>query len=237
MMIMVIMITEPEMAALPGDGPGPSTRHRLLAAAAEVFAEKGYEGAALADIARRAGFTTGAIYSRFRDKAELLLAVVEQLLAAQQDAAVTAAFAALDPDGDPDGPASAGAADASRSMAGLTAQFVDPAHAPTRTLIFEAHVAARRHPEIAEVLRRFQSERLAGLAEVVRAAQASGDVDPDADADAAAALFMAIPLGLVLLDAAGVELPPTAAWASLAERAAAALRPPTRKATRHGRAR
>ena len=36
---------------------------RLLQAAAEVFAENGYSKAGLALVARRAGVTTGAIYS------------------------------------------------------------------------------------------------------------------------------------------------------------------------------
>ena len=49
-----------------------ATRDRLLDAAAAVFAEKGYDGAGVPEIARRAGLTTGAIYSRFTGKAELL---------------------------------------------------------------------------------------------------------------------------------------------------------------------
>ena len=65
-------------AALPAGDP---TRDRLLTAAAEVFAEKGYDGAGVQEIARRAGFTTGAIYGRFRGKAELLLAAIEAQLA------------------------------------------------------------------------------------------------------------------------------------------------------------
>ena len=48
-----------------------------VAAAAEVFAEKGYDRAGVQEIARRAGFTTGAIYGRFRGKAELLAAAIE----------------------------------------------------------------------------------------------------------------------------------------------------------------
>ena len=55
---------------------GDPTRDRLLAAAAEVFAEKGYDRAGVQEIARRAGFTTGAIYGRFRGKADLLLAAI-----------------------------------------------------------------------------------------------------------------------------------------------------------------
>ena len=49
-----------------------TTRERLIAAAIEVFAEQGYEGARLQDIARAAGLTTGAVYANYRGKAELL---------------------------------------------------------------------------------------------------------------------------------------------------------------------
>ena len=41
--------------------PEDSTRQRLLEAATEVFLEKGYEGTRVAEVARRAGLTTGAI--------------------------------------------------------------------------------------------------------------------------------------------------------------------------------
>src|SRR5438132_8164486 len=53
------------------------TRTRLLEAAVEVFAEDGYEGARVQEIARRAGLTTGAIYAQFRNKAELLQEAIE----------------------------------------------------------------------------------------------------------------------------------------------------------------
>lgn len=54
------------------------TRNLLLDAAEEVFARKGFDGSALEDIADVAGYTRGAIYSRFGSKAELFLAVVER---------------------------------------------------------------------------------------------------------------------------------------------------------------
>ena len=54
------------------------TRERLLAAAAEVFAEHGFGGASLDAIANRAGYTRGAVYSNFADKTELLLALFDQ---------------------------------------------------------------------------------------------------------------------------------------------------------------
>ncbi len=65
--------------------PPDSTRRRLLDAASEVFLEKGYEGTRVAEIARRAGLTTGAIYGNFESKADLLTAA----LASVVDAALT----------------------------------------------------------------------------------------------------------------------------------------------------
>ena len=53
-----------------------STRQRLLEAATEVFLEKGYEGTRVAEIARRAGLTTGAIYGNFENKSDLLTAAL-----------------------------------------------------------------------------------------------------------------------------------------------------------------
>jgi AcrR family transcriptional regulator len=51
------------------------TQDALIAAAAEVFTEKGFHAASLDEIAERAGFTRGAIYSNFGSKDELLFAV------------------------------------------------------------------------------------------------------------------------------------------------------------------
>jgi AcrR family transcriptional regulator len=54
------------------DGRDNDTRARLVRAAAEVFREKGYTGSRVQDIARRAGFTSGALYTHFDSRAELL---------------------------------------------------------------------------------------------------------------------------------------------------------------------
>ena len=63
--------------------PSDTTRQRLLDAATEVFLEKGYEGTRVAEIARRAGLTTGAIYGNFESKAELLTASMAANCSAQ----------------------------------------------------------------------------------------------------------------------------------------------------------
>lgn len=57
------------------------TRARLLVAAAEVFAERGYAGASVDDIAGAAGVSVGSIYSRFGSKQELFEALMSEHLA------------------------------------------------------------------------------------------------------------------------------------------------------------
>jgi AcrR family transcriptional regulator len=52
------------------------TRERLLAAAATVFAERGYEQASLEEISATAGLTKGAIYSNFGSKDDLFYALM-----------------------------------------------------------------------------------------------------------------------------------------------------------------
>jgi AcrR family transcriptional regulator len=53
------------------------TRARLVEVAAELIGQKGLEHASLDAIARRAGMTRGAIYGNFKNRDELLLAVME----------------------------------------------------------------------------------------------------------------------------------------------------------------
>lgn len=55
------------------------TRRAVLAAAETVFREKGFQPTGVEDIAERAGFTKGAVYSSFANKDEIFL----ELLAAR----------------------------------------------------------------------------------------------------------------------------------------------------------
>lgn len=56
------------------------TRAELIATAASVFAQRGYEGASVEEIAERAGYSHGAVYSNFAGKSDLFLAVFEQYM-------------------------------------------------------------------------------------------------------------------------------------------------------------
>ena len=61
-----------------------ANRVAVLAAARELFEELGYHGATLDAIAARAGFSKGAVYSRFDSKDDLFLAVLEANITRRQ---------------------------------------------------------------------------------------------------------------------------------------------------------
>ena len=63
------------MGGLAPARPFTDRQHRILQAATEVFAERGFEGAATAEIAQRAEVSEGTMFKRFRTKKDLLLAV------------------------------------------------------------------------------------------------------------------------------------------------------------------
>src|SRR5476649_1930069 len=59
------------------------TRRHLLEAAAIVFARDGFHGATLDDVAATAGFTKGAVYSNFKSKDDLFLALLDDRIERQ----------------------------------------------------------------------------------------------------------------------------------------------------------
>jgi AcrR family transcriptional regulator len=56
------------------------TRSALIAAGRALFAERGYADVAVADLAKRAGVTTGALYHQFGSKQELFKAIYSELV-------------------------------------------------------------------------------------------------------------------------------------------------------------
>lgn len=62
----------------PTDAARQDKRVRIIDAAVEVFAEKGYRSARISDIARGAGVADGTIYLYFRNKEDLLLTIFEE---------------------------------------------------------------------------------------------------------------------------------------------------------------
>jgi len=56
-------------------------RRRILQAAVKVFAQKGYHGAKVAAIARRADVADGTIYLYFRNKEDILISLFDEVMA------------------------------------------------------------------------------------------------------------------------------------------------------------
>jgi TetR/AcrR family acrAB operon transcriptional repressor len=54
------------------------TRSRVLKSAMKVFLAKGYSQTSLADIAKTAGYTRGAVYWHFEDKSEILETLISK---------------------------------------------------------------------------------------------------------------------------------------------------------------
>jgi AcrR family transcriptional regulator len=75
----------------PGSGVADQTRERILDAAADVFADKGYYGAAVDDIVRASDTSKGSFYFHFPNKRGIFTALLDHLtgrLFARVEAAV-----------------------------------------------------------------------------------------------------------------------------------------------------
>lgn len=187
-------------------------RAALLASATAEFAERGYAGARVAEIARRAGVTTGAIYSRYRGKAELLAEAI--------DAATSGEFDELFTDH-----RFSGRMEDILRIAGSHLIDRDPGvdrspHGPG--LLLESFTAARHEPDVADLLRTRMGDRHERLALIVEAAKAEGGIDDDVDTTALVTFCHALGLGFLLLEVVDLPLPARPAWEALIARLLAA---------------
>jgi AcrR family transcriptional regulator len=86
-------------ARMTRDARREDTRRRLLDAARRVFLRRGFHGASLGLVADEAGFTKGAVYSRFESKADLFLALLDERVSqriAEMDAVAAAEHGTVD---------------------------------------------------------------------------------------------------------------------------------------------
>jgi AcrR family transcriptional regulator len=197
-----------------GDDVVDPTRVRLLDAAAAVFAEKGYDGAGVQEIARRAGLTTGAIYGRFKGKAELLREVIAQCSSDELDEL----FNQHRFEGH-----------ASDIVLVAGSHLVDRRDADAQrgdALLLEAFVASRRDPEIRDAVRALMDERADRLGAVLETAKADGSLDPTLDTASLVSFCHAVGLGFLIYDALGVDLPDSQPWEQLITRLVAAVATP-----------
>jgi AcrR family transcriptional regulator len=203
-------MTEAAPAPLPlsADSAEDPIRVKLIAAAAEVFAEKGYDRAGVAEIARRAGYTTGAIYGRFTGKAELLLAAIED----RSDSELDTLFNQHRFEGK-----------VTDILTTVGSHLVTDESMANNALLLEAFVAARRDPEVRSMMQGLLDLRGDRLADLVAEAQASGAIDPALDAEAVVRFCHAVGFGFLLFRAVDLDLPQAGPWEQLIARLVDAL--------------
>lgn len=182
------------MSADAADSPTPRTpraevRERLLSAGAAAFAEQGVHEARLDEVAARAGFSKGAVYSNFSSKEDLVAQVMQRatnLVLGSLRELVRADIAAVD------------IADVVRAAFGRhdqSAQFA---------LLSEFRGYAIRHPEFLPEFVRQRRELQDGVLELVELwFGAHPDIDPGMSLEDFSTVLIGANVGIVF-DAAAL---------------------------------
>jgi AcrR family transcriptional regulator len=179
------------------------TRTQLLVTARELFLRDGYLATSLDKVADAAGFSKGAVYSNFRNKDQLCLAVLDEIRA-ERAAEVTALLTAPTVEG------------RLRRFEQWAERVIgDP---QWTALEFEFAVQARRDPALRQEL----ANRLAGVGEVMRSAvvnltstatsatgpgRADGRGEPPMAVDEAAVALLCLGVGLGLFRSIDPAMP------------------------------
>jgi AcrR family transcriptional regulator len=188
-----------------GAKPIESTRERILASAARLFAENGFEGSSMPAIAKASGITAGAIYKHFKSKGELLLEVVKRSfestpLFMQNSAAATAA-----------------------ALPRLASVYTEPELKLVRQLSIEVHSAASRDSEVSRVLALSDEAAMQYISDAIALAQREGKLDPKLNPEFAARMFCVFVMGLLHMDTLLPKLIGDKSWRDFVHERVAAL--------------
>ena len=160
------------------------TREALITAAREELAENGLETASLDAICARAGYTRGAFYVHFKDREELIVAVVDRILTTFFDRVIAGEGAAEDLD---------------RTVAQYVAMVV--AGAPEvggrgRWHFHHTLAACARSPVLKERYASLQRQAMDRVASAARAGQRAGTVRDDIPATALGEILVILTMGI-----------------------------------------
>lgn len=141
-------------------------RDRIIDAATEVFAAKGFHSARISDIARLAGVADGTIYLYFKNKEDLLLSIFEE----KMEVLLEELRAALEGVDDP----------MDRMRIYARQHFTHLERYPALAQVFQVELR-QSHKFIHDYRPEKLWEYLAVFGEIVRAGQESGVIRPDVD--------------------------------------------------------
>lgn len=190
--------------------PDLDTRERLVRAAIEVFLEKGYGGTRVQDIARRAGFTSGALYVHFPSRTALL---GEAIIREGQTimAALTEKI----------GNTSEGHA----AAADLLAELSSGEPTSLDLLLLEALALASRSDEAKQVLATALDGFVDVLMKRINDARDNGDLDESIDTEALRQVFVSWIFGGVVVKALRIRTAPVDALSAATQRLFGGLKP------------
>ncbi len=170
------------------------TRARILNAAADCFAQHGYEAASVAEICERAGVSKGAFYHHFPSKQDLFMALLNDWLEGL-DAGLRSVQAQA-----------ANVPQALRDMAGMVG-FVLSSAGERLPMFLEFWTQASRDPDVwAATIAPYRRYR-EFFVQLVQAGVAEGSLRP-VDAEVAAQVIVSLAVGTILqglLDSSGAD--------------------------------
>lgn len=178
------------MALLSYQSPASETRERIIASAARVFGQKGFQRASLDQVAADAGLTKGAIYWHFKSKNDLYFALLDSRF--QRDTStmlgVVAGMAAT-----------TGNSSAVKLMASVFSSGLEQATSdPDWPRLFVEVMGQSREPEVRERIAQFYEQGWDFVGRMVRDMQAAGLIRRDIDPDMMATFWFALGDGLIL---------------------------------------
>jgi AcrR family transcriptional regulator len=164
------------------------TRDHLLAAAAQVFADRGFHGASLDDVAAVAGFTKGAVYSNFKNKEGLFLALFKANYDREMDGLrATLEASELPPEF------------RLSDFVALIREQTNQTGGNFGVLYQEFWLYAARNPAAREQLTRLEDENVRGIAEVLEAEWKRQGLEPPEPAERVARIIAVLFRGIGLL--------------------------------------
>jgi AcrR family transcriptional regulator len=161
------------------------TRARLLKAAGEVFAERGYDRASLDDVAAAAGLTKGAVYSSFASKDELFYALMRERIDERLDLVSEAAELQATP------------GDIAREAGSALAELIS-SQADWHLLFIEFWARAVRDPDRRKEFARERRSARRLIARVLQERAAEANVDLPAPAEQLAVAVLALSNGIAI---------------------------------------
>jgi AcrR family transcriptional regulator/RimJ/RimL family protein N-acetyltransferase len=205
----------PPAASVTGVPPDEDIRRQIIDVAAELFAQHGYEGVGVRQVAQEVGVSQYRVRKLTGGRAQLFAAVMAEKVSS--DAADRIARAVESPDEQP-------------PLAAIVAAGAAVFAAPERSwdlLELEALTRSHRDPELREIESVRMQQRWDNMRAVVAKVREAGGIDADVDDDALAHFSLTLSVGLAMLDPAITHKPSQQSWDAMIARIGTAMAPPT----------